>query len=69
MKNNEPLPPSHATHINMHKLRSWIVPDASTMQSQRGIAEFGSANARHADVDRHCLHVQTVPGDGVPVLS
>ncbi len=32
------------------------------MQAQGGIPQYWGVHARHADIDRHCLHVQAVFG-------
>lgn len=51
----------------MDKVGAGVVAHASAMQCQCGIANFGGAHTRDADIYSHRLHMQAVARDAVSV--
>ena len=56
-----------ATDIYMHKGGIGVVANASAMERQRRVSQAGGAHARDANINRHCLRVQTMSRNVVSV--
>src|SRR6476659_3828153 len=63
------LPAPDAAHIDMHKIRSYVVADTASMQRQGSIPQLCDRNPGYPNIDRHCLHVETVAGDSVSMSA
>jgi len=51
---------THAAHVYMNEIGLGVVANASPMKRERGIAEYGSFQARQTDVDGFGFHVQAM---------
>jgi hypothetical protein len=51
----------------MHKGGIGVVANASAMERQRRVSQAGGAHARDANINRHCLRVQTMSRNVVSV--
>lgn len=53
----------------MNEIRIGVISDAPAMQGQRGVSKPGCGHTRDANIDGLGLHVQAVPGYGVPMTT
>jgi len=53
---------AHSPDIDVHKVRSAIVPHSTAMQAQGCVAQFRRRNPTQANVDRFGLHMEAVLG-------
>jgi len=64
MEPNQYSPAADAAKVDVDEIRALVIPNASSVQRQGRITQVRSLGARHPNVNRHCLHVQAVLGNG-----